>query len=147
MSLRRPDVKLPFAGKVDPKTGRALCVWCGTPVTGRRVRWCGDDCVMDYKLARGDQSAARRLVWKLHRGVCQICGVDVNKRRRQIKAEHGYVKPEHRDLVKWEADHIVPIVEGGKLARDNLRTACRVCHKDVTRKLSQRLVAKRKART
>lgn len=102
---------------------------------------------MDYKLARGDQGAARKLVWKLHRGVCQICKTDVNKRRREILAEHGYMKSrELQDECRWEADHIVPIVEGGKLDRTNLRTVCRRCHKDVTRALRKRLAAKRKVR-
>lgn len=150
MSARRPAVSLPFAGKVDPETGRKLCVWCGTPVTGRRVCWCSDDCVMDYKLAKGDQGAARRLVWKLHRGVCQICRVDVNKRKRELtKGTTLWAlrreRPELYDQCRWEADHIVPIVEGGKLDRTNLRTACRRCHKKVTRELRARLAVRRKA--
>jgi 5-methylcytosine-specific restriction endonuclease McrA len=145
VSLRRPVVTLPFEGRVDPATGRNLCVWCGVAVQGRRVCWCSDTCVQDYKLAKGDQGAARRVVWKLHRGVCQICRVDVNKRRREILAEHGYMKSrEFHDQTRWEADHIVPIVEGGKLDRTNLRTLCRACHKQVTRELRARLAAKRR---
>jgi 5-methylcytosine-specific restriction protein A len=153
MSARRPDVTLPFMGKVCEVSGRNRCVWCGTPVTGRRVSWCSDDCVMDYKLAKGDQGAARRLVWKLHRGVCQICKVDVNKRRRELTKQFGSIwamqrtRPDLYDQCRWEADHIVPIVEGGKLHRSNLRTACRRCHKNVTRELRKRLAAKRKAGT
>lgn len=152
-SRRRPDVTLPFSGQIDEATGRARCCWCGTAVQGRRVSWCSDDCVMDYKLARGDQGAARKLVWKLHRGVCQICKTDVNKRKRELTARFGSIfvmlrmEPNLYDECRWEADHIVPIVEGGKLDRTNLRTACRRCHKDVTRALRQRLAAKRKART
>ena len=152
-SLRRPDVRLRFVGQVDPKTGRSLCVWCGVAVEGRRVRWCSDDCVLDYKLARGDQGAARKLVWKLHRGVCQLCKTDVNKQRRALSKQFGSIfemrrtRPELYDQCRWDADHIVPIVEGGKLDRTNLRTLCRRCHKDVTKKLRARLAAKRKART
>jgi 5-methylcytosine-specific restriction endonuclease McrA len=43
----------------------------------------------------------------------------------------------------WEADHIVPVVEGGGASRDadplvNLRTLCRHCHKAETRVLAAR---------
>jgi len=147
---RHPDVPLPFVGQVDPATGRNLCVWCGKPVQGRRVRWCGDACVQDYKLAKGDQGAARRLVWKLHRGVCQICRVDVNKLRRQLVEQHGKSllsgRPDLQDHCRWEADHIVPIAEGGKLDRTNLRTVCGHCHKILTKELHGRLAARRRAR-
>lgn len=144
--MRRPDAPLPFKGKTDPVSGRRLCCWCGTPVTGRRVCWCSDDCVLDYKLAKGDQSAARRFVWKLHRGVCQLCQTDVNAHRRKLVEQHGHVPAAHRDQIKWDADHIVPIVEGGRLDRTNLRTLCRACHKGETKKLRGRLSAKRRTK-
>ena len=43
----------------------------------------------------------------------------------------------------WEADHIVPVVEGGGASRDidplaNLRTLCRHCHRAETRALAAR---------
>lgn len=39
----------------------------------------------------------------------------------------------------WEADHIVPRVEGGSNKLDNLRTLCVPCHKAETSKLRTRL--------
>lgn len=142
--VRRPDVPLPFAGQVDPVTGRARCGWCGTAVSGRRRSWCSDVCVLHYLIAKGDQGAARKFLWKKERGVCQLCRVDVNKRRRQIKEKHGYVPRTLFDQTKWDADHTIPIVEGGPCAIDNLRTLCRVCHKSVTKSLLQRLAAQRR---
>ena len=49
----------------------------------------------------------------------------------------------------WEADHIVPVVEGGGASRDvdplaNLRTLCRHCHKAETRALAARRAAARR---
>lgn len=49
----------------------------------------------------------------------------------------------------WEADHIVPVVEGGGASRDsnpldNLRTLCRHCHRQETRALAARRAAARK---
>lgn len=46
----------------------------------------------------------------------------------------------------WEADHIVPVVEGGgQCGIENYRTLCVRCHLKVTRELRARLSAKRKA--
>lgn len=45
---------------------------------------------------------------------------------------------------RWEADHIVPIAEGGSATRDNLRVLCRPCHVRVTAAMRARLAAKRK---
>lgn len=38
----------------------------------------------------------------------------------------------------WEADHIVPVVEGGTHALENLRTLCVPCHKGQTKLLAGR---------
>jgi 5-methylcytosine-specific restriction endonuclease McrA len=38
----------------------------------------------------------------------------------------------------WEADHIVPVVEGGGNELANLRTLCTPCHRDATRTLAGR---------
>jgi 5-methylcytosine-specific restriction protein A len=48
-------------------------------------------------------------------------------------ADHGML----RHL--WEADHIVPVIEGGSNRLDNMRTLCVPCHKAETRELRQRL--------
>lgn len=48
----------------------------------------------------------------------------------------------------WEADHIVPRVEGGsELGLDNLRILCVPCHKAETRKLAQRRARARREKT
>lgn len=46
----------------------------------------------------------------------------------------------------WEADHVVPVVEGGGLCGlENLRTLCRPCHRAATRSLRARIAASRAA--
>lgn len=46
----------------------------------------------------------------------------------------------------WEADHIVPVAEGGgQCGPENYRTLCCRCHAEETKKLRARLAAKRKA--
>jgi hypothetical protein len=45
----------------------------------------------------------------------------------------------------WEADHIVPVVEGGgECGIDGYRTLCVPCHKTVTANLAARLAEKRR---
>lgn len=140
MATRWVEVPRPFLGQVDPETGRRRCCFCGVAVQGRRRDWCGDDCVLSYKLAQGDQRAARRFLWKKERGVCRRCRTDVNAYRRELERTHGYVPVVERDRCKWEADHRKPLVEGGGRTRENLRTLCRRCHKVVTRALRQRML-------
>ena len=38
----------------------------------------------------------------------------------------------------WEADHILPVVEGGDSGLDNIRTLCIPCHREVTKALRER---------
>lgn len=46
----------------------------------------------------------------------------------------------------WDADHIIPVVEGGGLCGlDNYRTLCHPCHKICTAQLAARRAASRKA--
>lgn len=46
----------------------------------------------------------------------------------------------------WEADHIVPVVEGGgECGLDGLRTLCVPCHRDVTAALNRRRAEARRA--
>jgi 5-methylcytosine-specific restriction protein A len=45
----------------------------------------------------------------------------------------------------WEADHILPVVEGGgECGLDNYRTLCVLCHKAESKKLVRRLANKRR---
>ena len=70
----------------------------------------------------------RLRVWERASGHCQIC------RRKLGPAD------------KWQADHIVALVNGGKHAEANLQVACDWCHKgktaeDVAEKASVRAKA------
>ena len=52
----------------------------------------------------------------------------------------------HRKSSWWEADHIVPVVEGGgQCGMENYRTLCVRCHWKVTRELRARLSSKKKS--
>lgn len=48
----------------------------------------------------------------------------------------------------WEADHIVPVVEGGgECGLENYRTLCLACHRTATKELAGRRAASRRAQT
>jgi 5-methylcytosine-specific restriction endonuclease McrA len=44
----------------------------------------------------------------------------------------------------WDADHMVPVAEGGDHALDNIRTLCVPCHQRVTRELAKRRAAQQR---
>lgn len=84
------------------------------------------------------------------RGVCAICALDtVRLRRRVMRLPFAKRMLEIRKLQQeglasrgrktwWEADHIVPVVEGGDSNLENIRTLCIPCHRKVTAELRVR---------
>lgn len=127
--------------------GRALCRWCNLEVPKGRRTFCSDWCVHEWRM-RTDASYLRELVFRRDRGVCARCGLDCVRewgrirrlrwaRRCRVLAEWG-VKARHRRSL-WDADHIVPVVEGGgECDLANLRTLCLKCHSAVTAELRER---------
>ena len=77
---------------------------------------CGTDCIAEF-------NRIRRLRWE---------------RRERAFAEWGLKPRQSKSL--WDADHIVPVIEGGgECDLDNLRTLCLKCHRQATADLRQRL--------
>ena len=141
------------------------CTWCGQPVAGRRKLWCSDACVEAFRQVN-DPEHIRRLVYKRDRGVCRCCGVDTAKILRVLwwsitsnslpgerspktllrKLRHYQLDELTQQLlgcslrrIPWEADHIVPVVEGGgQQGLASYRTLCLLCHKIRTRRLARR---------
>lgn len=157
---RRQRVQLPF--KDARKAGQVVCVWCGGPVPSHRHRWCSRKCVLTYQIARGDQGAARLWLqwadWDL--GAlreplpCEKCGLDMCdgavEERIRVDAQNHQDPIWHRkarwaDEFNWDADHRIPLAEGGAKHPDNLRVLCRPCHKAETAALRKRLAEARRA--
>lgn len=128
--------------------GRALCRWCQLEVpAGRRRTFCSEWCVHEWRL-RTDPTYLRERTFARDRGVCAACGKDTEaallhlKRSRgaarlRLLAEWGLKTLNRRSL--WDADHIVPVVEGGgECDLDNIRTLCLVCHRRATQDLRAR---------
>jgi hypothetical protein len=130
--------------------GRGLCRWCSLEVPPRRFTFCSEFCVHEWKL-RSQPAYLREQVLLRDKGVCASCGIDTMKefrslryargdKRVKLRAYWGLGKRIRRSL--WDADHILPVVEGGgECDLDNLRTLCLLCHREATRQLRTRLRA------
>jgi 5-methylcytosine-specific restriction enzyme A len=141
-------------GWVDPHilpkgpNGRNLCRWCSLEVpSGRRVTFCSDWCVEEWRL-RSDPGYIREKVLQRDRGVCAGCGIDCLHAERQLKRLRGAARLKaaldwglragYRNTL-WDADHIVPVVEGGgECDLENIRTLCLKCHRAATAELRKR---------
>lgn len=144
-------------GRVDRATvprgpnDRPLCRWCSLEVPVGRYTFCSEWCVHEWRL-RTDPGYLREQVLRRDRAICAICRIDTHRaylelkrsrgERRQKRLEQwGLKRMTRRSL--WDADHIVPVVEGGgECDLDNLRTLCLACHRRETLELRRRLAMK-----
>jgi hypothetical protein len=127
--------------------GRGVCRWCHVEVPGGRRTFCSDSCVHEWKL-RANPGYLRDCVLSRDRGVCAICGLDTiefyrrfqlvpARKRRALRSQLG-MHANRRSF--WDADHIVPVAEGGgECDLSNIRTLCLWCHQDSTLQLRRRL--------
>ena len=128
------------------KRQRGPCRWCGAAVLPPRLTFCGAACVHEWKL-RTDPGYLREKVYERDRGVCAACGVDTvalrrDKRKLDYAARRLFEKEWGKRPKLWDADHIVPVVEGGgECDLSNMRTLCLKCHRAATTELRRRLVA------
>ena len=130
------------------ESGRPLCRWCGAETPPRRRTFCSDACVHEWKL-RTDPGYLREKVLQRDAGVCAKCGINTVSLRRDMRRldfaarrkflkEWGLTERSRKSL--WDADHIVPVAEGGgQCDLANMRTLCLKCHKDATAALRLRL--------
>ncbi len=101
----------------------------------------------EWKL-RTDPGYLREQVFLRDRGVCAACRVDTemlrrDKRkldyaaRRRFERDWGVTGQSRRSL--WDADHILPVCEGGgECDLSNIRTLCLKCHRITTAELRRR---------
>lgn len=120
------------------KDRRPICRWCNGPIAPPRRTFCGDPCVHEWRL-RSDSSYVREQVWKHEGGICRRCGVNVGaeerrwRRARPPLTDRRARRAWRRSRPRWEADHIVPVADGGGLCGlDNYRLLCRACHLVIT---------------
>ncbi len=128
--------------------GRGLCRWCALEVPPRRFTFCSAYCVHEWKL-RSQPAYLREQVFLRDKGMCGGCGVDTAFELRRLRRSRGVrrlelmahwgMKTKLRKTL-WDADHIVPVVEGGgECDLANLRTLCLRCHRTATAALRERI--------
>ena len=127
--------------------GRSLCRWCSLEVPAGRRTFCSDFCVHEWRL-RTDPSYLREQTFERDRGFCAICGADTVAAFNHIRRSRGTARLrqlQHWGLKSlnrrslWDADHIVPVVEGGGACDlANIRTLCLLCHREATARLRAR---------
>ncbi len=150
MSTQRamPGGRVVFAQLPRGMGGRPLCRWCSLEVPKGRRSFCSGFCVHEWRL-RSDPGYLREQVLHRDKGVCTRCTVDTLAAYRLLRRARG---PRRAELLQlwglkrlgrrslWDADHIVPVVEGGgECDLANLRTLCLHCHRVVTAELRERL--------
>ena len=131
------------------ENGRALCRWCNLEVPTGRRSFCSDWCVEEWRI-RSDPGYLREQVLARDCGICALCGLDCLAEYRRLRRLRGLSKTKALLLWKasgrkslWDADHIVPVVEGGgECDLTNLRTLCLRCHREHTAALRVRLRGK-----
>lgn len=129
---------------------KGKCRWCGSAVPPGRRTFCGEGCVHEWRL-RTDAGYLREQVFERDRGVCALCGLDTealrkDKRKLDWAARRQYEKEWGGRRHLWDADHIVPVVEGGgECDLSNMRTLCLKCHQAATAELRARRKAAQRA--
>ena len=125
---------------------RVPCRWCGGVVPKTRRSFCSAVCVHEWRL-RSDPGYLREQVFHRDRGVCAACGLDTealrqDKRKLDYAARRRFEKEWGSRRNLWDADHLVPVVEGGgECDLSNMRTLCLRCHREATSALRQRRLA------
>ena len=154
--MKLPGRKLADAGVVKRRTlplgpnGRPLCRWCQMEILATRRRtFCSDYCVHQWRL-RSDPGYLRDQVYLRDKGMCAECGLDTVAAYRELKRSRGAAREEALEMwgmrnvtarrSLWDADHIVPVAEGGgECDLENLRTLCLMCHREATAELRRRM--------
>jgi len=122
------------------------CRWCHGAVPKGRFTFCSARCVHEWKL-RTDPAYLRQQVFLRDRGVCAQCGLDTealrkDKRKLDYAARRQFEKDWGWRRHLWDADHILPVAEGGgECDLANMRTLCLKCHREATAALRLRLRA------
>lgn len=128
--------------------GRGLCRWCSLEVPRGRFTFCSAWCVHEWKL-RSQPAYLREQVLLRDRGICAGCGVDTIAALRQLRYARGAKRlrlleqwrpGNRRRRSLWDADHIIPVAEGGgECDLANIRTLCLACHRVATGQLRERM--------
>jgi len=112
---------------LEQRVPKDCCIMCGKKLTGRRRKYCSDECCENFlnRFHIWQWDRVRQKVLKRDNYTCVKCGFHT-----------GY------NLI---VDHIKPIALGGKeYDLDNLQTLCEKCHREKTKKDLKRIARQRR---
>ena len=129
---------------------------------GRRT-FCSEGCVDDWA-TRYSPTLMRQRVFRRDNGVFALCGIHTTKlgmalnaewrrikraRTSQERRECGEFRQRYRWFFRrrtyWDADHIVPVAEGGgECTMANIRTLCVPCDQHLTKEQARNRASHRR---
>jgi 5-methylcytosine-specific restriction endonuclease McrA len=132
---------------------KGVCALCGTD-TGRRSKIAMQTRALWMWLARrhAEDLFARnelpRLPWDMDGTGPRTWGECHNWAQRWVTEDMTREFPAWDSTHNWEADHIIPVIEGGGgCGPEGYRTLCLVCHRSETSKLAGRRAIARRQKT
>jgi 5-methylcytosine-specific restriction protein A len=134
MNERRAQGSVPAHRRglpVPPYREPGQCRLCDTPILrpdgqpNRRRLW-HQECA-DLYMASNSAAGMRAVIFKRDGGICAKCGKDCGR--------NG----------DWEADHVVPLIDGGTHDFSNVQTLCTPDHKAKTAAEAKARAAQRRA--
>lgn len=143
--------------------GEKLCRNCRSVVLKAKGKHnCSKKCSEEWAL-KTSPSLMRHAVFLRDQGVCAECGTDTDAQRAEYRAaikQHGTPYCRAVEQIRerfglgatraseghwWEADHIVPVIEGGgECGLEGYRTLCIRCHRKATKELRGRMSARKR---
>lgn len=129
--------RIPVRSQIRTDEGKKLCLVCRNSLPPRRSSYCSDECYI-----RNTPQMIRALVERRDKGICFGCKTQCRARCDPLRWQDSNA---WHKLPRWEADHIVPVIEGGGLCGvDGYRTMCLACHKSETKALAARRAERRR---
>ena len=166
MSKKRRTAGIYSSAAPRGPNGERLCRNCHGPMPKGIRHNCSPECSKEWR-CKTSPWYLRMVLRERDRGVCVICGLDTTALKAAVNwvCEHLYKANRIRwfgheewwnfqkaigvpgrwpgDL--WDADHIVPVIEGGgECGLDNYRTLCIPCHKKETAALAAKRAKERR---
>lgn len=146
MSTRRRTLGIWASASPKNENGEKLCRNCHGPMPAdKRMHNCSTKCSTEWMI-KTSPSIMRAAVFERDKGVCAVCRIDVFDGAVWKFGGHARTRRSRGSGDLWQADHIVPVIEGGgETGLENMRTLCTACHKLATKELRARMAAARKA--
>lgn len=132
------------------KRDRGICATCGCDATAEFKAWSKNRKEVSRLAERLANNFRANADWTGSRWEFRGTGWPHHK---EIRAFREYMLAKYAPgnwtsgrSTGWDADHIIPVVEGGGgCSLKNIRTLCQPCHKAVTRELAARRAAERRS--